>query len=807
MQAPPFPPNEQARLASLAELDLLDTPAESAFDHLTVLAASLVGVPIALITFVDAHRQWFKSSYGLDIQETPREIAFCAHVVAQEKPLIVADALADQRFADNPLVTGAPHIRFYAGFPLRTADGFTLGSLCAIDHRPRTLTPEQEHTLTALAAQVVALLELRRSQQRLRAQSQKLLAYGRFFDLSLELFCTVNQAGYFVELNPAWTTAVGWTLEELRARPFEDFLHPDDIAATREIAGLLLTESSSASQFENRYRHRDGHWVPLSWSGRAENGVIFATARDLTEVWARRAELARRETQLRESVAQLRTTFDAMDEGVLLQLADGAVAASNAAARAILGFDENAMLGRTPLEPRWRVVREDGSVFPPEERPALNALRTGQPQTDVLMGMQKPDGEPGWFAVNARPLWRADEASPYGVVSTVRDVTESRKSAERALHFAKQERLVAMGSLAAGVGHEVNNPLSYVLSNLELAIEELRQQQASLSSLDIKDVLEMLGEAKSGAENVKRIVRGLRALARHDEVCVATDVADAAEAAVNMTMHELRAKASVSLELPQLPQVSSNESRLTQVLVNLLVNAAQAFTSNDPSNNRVILRAVAGSDSVSIFVIDNGPGIAADVLPRIFDPLFTTRPVGRGTGLGLSVCHSIITALKGQLTCISMPGEGASFEVRLPLADAPPTQARDAKVNASPRRGRVLIIDDNESVLKGQMRTLTKHHDVFGEHDPREALRRLARGERFDVIFCDLMMPYLAGPDLFQRALAVAPEQASRFVFITGGVTQPGFEDFLATVPNQWLEKPVGLKVFRDVVRRALGGD
>ena len=163
----PLPDNEAQRLAALREYHILDTAAEQAYDDITALAAYLCDVPIAMISLVDESRQWFKSKLGLNQQETPRDVAFCAHAILQTDPLIVRDALKDARFADSALVTREPYIRFYAGFPLATPDGFALGTLCAIDRRPRLLSASRKTAMQALSRQVMALLELRRVSARM----------------------------------------------------------------------------------------------------------------------------------------------------------------------------------------------------------------------------------------------------------------------------------------------------------------------------------------------------------------------------------------------------------------------------------------------------------------------------------------------------------------------------------------------------------------------------------------------------------------------------------------------------------------
>jgi two-component sensor histidine kinase len=182
MQTPKLPGNELQRLQAVREHRILDTPAEATFDGITKLAARLLGVPIALISIIDADRQWFKSRFGLSAPHTPRDISFCGHVVEHDCPVIVPDAREDMRFADNPLVTGDPKICFYAGMPLRTSEGHVLGTLCVIDHIPKLLSSEDREALEILAAQVIAQLELRRrnlilvnqqkNQQELQQQSR-----------------------------------------------------------------------------------------------------------------------------------------------------------------------------------------------------------------------------------------------------------------------------------------------------------------------------------------------------------------------------------------------------------------------------------------------------------------------------------------------------------------------------------------------------------------------------------------------------------------------------------------------------------
>ncbi len=276
MLIPPKPLNEEARLRLLRSLDILDTPAEETFDRVTRVLAQLLDVPITLVSLVDDSRQWVKSRVGIDLQETPRSVAFCAHAIHAEDIFLIEDTLADPQFDQHPLVVGSPHIRFYAGIPLKTADGLALGTLCAIDRRPRALTPGMKAAFHDLASIVEReLLQRAVTEQGKRVWEEERLARARSDARFATIFretptgkIIVDLKGRFIEANPKFCQLTGYTADELTQLKFSDITHPEDLGADRLLAAELVAGTRTSYSVEKRYIHRDGKpvWAQVSVS-------------------------------------------------------------------------------------------------------------------------------------------------------------------------------------------------------------------------------------------------------------------------------------------------------------------------------------------------------------------------------------------------------------------------------------------------------------------------------------------------------------------------------------------------------------
>jgi PAS domain S-box-containing protein len=310
---------------------------------------------------------------------------------------------------------------------------------------PRQLCPEAPPALEALCLQALAkrpedrgaeaseLAEQAQhwsaeSAERKQADQQRAL----FFALSLDLMCIAGFDGYFKQLNPAWEKTLGWSLAELQARPWADFVHPDDLAPTLA-AAQGITVGNPVVFHENRYRCKDGSYRWLQWTAREIVGqqLIYAIARDMTD-------RIRAEEALRQSEGRYRSVIAAMQDGIAILDADGTIRECNAAAERILGLSAEQMMERTPYDPRWRAIREDGTALPGEMTPPMVTLRTGRPCTDVVLGVHKPDGTLTWITVNAQPLFQADGRTLAGVVASFEDITDRKRTEELLRQTAEQ---------------------------------------------------------------------------------------------------------------------------------------------------------------------------------------------------------------------------------------------------------------------------------------------------------------------------------------------------------------------------------
>jgi signal transduction histidine kinase len=361
--------------------------------------------------------------------------------------------------------------------------------------------------------------------------------------------------------------------------------------------------------------------------------------------------------------------------------------------------------------------------------------------------------------------------------------------------LVQTEKLATAGQLAAGVGHEINNPLAFVTGNLDYLRTRLKQLRPQLSALpELDELYSSLDDAGEGAARIATIVRDLKTFSRSDNNALGpVDLTTSLEFALSMASPEIRHRAVVERDYGDVPPVTANDTRLGQVFLVLLVNAAQAMTEGGVARNRLRVTTRLDPDGrVRTSVTDTGPGISPEHLTRIFDPFFTTKKLGEGTGLGLSIAYNIVTSLGGQLEAVSPPGQGATFHVVLPAA-AGAVRARSGKtpnqtiIASTPVR--VLVIDDEPDMGSLITRMLGRSAVVTSALSGRRGLE-LLEGAEFDLVLCDVMMPDVSGPQVYRAIATKFPRLLPRVVMMTGGAFTSESANFVEGLPTAVLEKP-----------------
>ncbi len=510
-------------------------------------------------------------------------------------------------------------------------------------------------------------------------------------------------------------------------------------------------------------------------------------------VWSFRdvTERVRAEHELHE---HLNMGIEHAVEGIVRLDARGRYASINAVFARMIGYEAAELLGK-----------EAGWLCHPEDRARLHAARAKMAEAGKEEMELRAVRKDGSVIVLRALLVRAagGDAGYYGFVS---DITEKKSLEQRLL---TTDRMTSMGTLAAGVAHEINNPLSFVITNTSVLDDALRDPADGLDEGRLAELKAIVSDIRDGAERVRRIVRDLKMFSRPDDTANgAIDVRRVLESSLSMAWNEIRHRARLVKDYGDVAMVEANDGQLGQVFLNLLINAAHAIPEGDADNNEIRVATSTDRDGrVVIEIRDTGSGIPEDIVPRIFDPFFTTKPVGVGTGLGLSVCHGIVAKLGGEITVKSRVGEGTSFRVVLRPAVAG-VKAAPALSKVTPRaerRDRILVVDDEAMIGTSIQRFLSRHHyDVAVCTDGREALALLAQPSSFELVLCDVMMPRFSGMDVYEALMQVSPAIARRMVFMTGGVFTPRAKAFLDQVPNHRLDKPVDMDRLLEWMRDTL---
>lgn len=570
---------------------------------------------------------------------------------------------------------------------------------------------------------------------------------------------------------------------------------------------LLGVEVQDAEHRESlRQLYLDGHWGAERQLRRKDGTSVlvsaFASALDdehgQTGGFLLIAKDVGRLRQAEAAARQFAALVKSTDDAIQCMTLEGILQTWNRGAEELYGYTAAEAIGR-----HISFIAPGKSAA---QMAVIEQLSRGERVGSFETVRMRKDGSPVDVSLTISPI--LDDTGRVTAVSGIaRDISERRKL-ERQLVSA--ERMASLGVLAAGIAHEINNPLAYVLGNLETLLTDLEEAPYASDAERARAQTEMLLDARDGAERIARILRGLRTYSRTEDVPhIQLSLQVVLETALRLAQHELKHCARIVEEYAHTPPVTGDEGALVQVFVNLLVNAAHALPEEWREKNEV--RIVASSDASGRAVVevsDTGTGIPESIRAKLFEPFVTSKPAGKGSGLGLSICQRIVTAHGGEISFDTNEGVGTTFRVVLPPAVTAPrvtTEGRSApSANAAARRGSVMVVDDEPVLGELLSKILSSEHDVVVCREGRAALDRIAAGERFDVILCDLSMPGFSGMDFHAELVRRKSALADRVIFISGDAFSVAHRAFLDSVANPWVVKPFYAGEVRELVRNAV---
>jgi PAS domain S-box-containing protein len=582
-------------------------------------------------------------------------------------------------------------------------------------------------------------------------------------------------------------------------------VHPDDRQRAADCFRAALDQGSPI-ELEIRLCPRvDGSDVWLALKGQADHGehgvIVSGTVANATS-------RKRAERELRRMTQVLENMYDAI---VVLDLA-GRVTDWTQKAEATFRRPREAVVG-TAL----------ASLVGASTVEALRRETSSRGQYSAEIPIEPPGGNPGVYEIAASAL-KDDDGAITGYVVAFRDVTEKKALQEQ---MVLADKMAAIGTLAASIAHEINNPLAFVVGGLDWLAERIGAIRVDSMRGDLRDgdtPTDVVDEMRRGISRIATIVGSMKTLSRKDDhpTPVPVDLRRAVNLAERIVSNEVRQWARLRVDVPDGLFVRSNETRLMQVFINLIMNAVHAIQAGNPMRNAIRVAVERQDpDEVTVIVRDTGCGMSAQTLERIFTPFFTTKPPGMGTGLGLSVTRTIVEASGGSIAVDSEPGTGTTVRMRLPLAVAltARTTIEAPVVRAAPAApavptGAVLVVDDEPMVASALCRLLRSRGYAAESAPDGRSGAQLALTGRFDAIVCDLMMPGFSGVDLHDELESERPELLDRLLFLSGGAFSPREQAFVEQARRTVLAKPwssdgivaaIGAIVERSVTGRISG--
>lgn len=785
MLKPNIPHNEEQRLQVLRDLGILDTHAEERFDRITRLAQQLFQVPIALISLVDSDRQWFKSRQGLDVSETPRDVSFCGHAILGSDVFCVPDATLDARFADNPLVVGAPNVRFYAGAPLQVEDGLRMGTLCLIDHDARELSQAQIELLRDLAHWANDVLAENRRQQAARQLAAREGFLDAVLNTVLEGIVAVDEHGRITSFNRAAEAIFGYTAAEVVGSN-ANMLMPDFYRSANDVFLQRYRDTGEARITgvgrEVEGQRKNGECFPMKLAvaemSQSEPRHFVGVIKDLSQ--HRMAE-----RRLGESDRWRQAILDGASTAIIATDSDGLIQTFNRAAQVLLGYGEVEVVGsQTPalfhdpdeVAARARQLSSElGSDIAPGFEAFVARARLGEVDAREWTYLRK-DGTRVPVLLSVTAL-RDAEGGVSGFLGMANDLSEHKKI----------ERLKS--EFVATVSHELRTPLTSIRGALGAVLGK--------ASIELPEkVRRLLDTANRNSERLTVLINDILDLEKIDsghmsfsmgpvelvELCNAALAANEGYA----RQHGVQLDSLISSQT--IAMVSGDSHRLMQVLSNLLSNAVKY----SPPQGVVELKLSSHRAGYwRIGVRDSGAGIPETFRDSIFLRFAQAdgsdaRDKG-GTGLGLSIAKAIVEHHSGVIDYVTEMGCGTEFFLELPVLAATTVQVDEP--SAGPR---IMICEDNADVAFVLAEMVRQHGVACDTVGTAAELRLQLAKRRYLALLLDLKLPDANGLALIHE-LRQSWNSSQLPILVISGCAEEGRESWsgetLAVV--DWLQKPV----------------